>query len=121
MTLSVDSGAGVNVESWISNGTDFLEAWSASYKDFRLYPTTLQYTSGNMIYVKYHFAPYPYPKSVPADTRVMPWPSFNEQWQGMEKNVYDGKTTDAFTVGFDPENKVVSLESLGLRCVMYRK
>lgn len=119
ITLVVDGGAGVKVEQWTSNGTDFLtQEYLKSYHDFRLFPTELSTEADGLTYYKYHLDSFVNPNGEPFTGD--PWAEYNDYWIQIDSNIYDNLSTDAFVIGFDKDGIVQSVASQALRTTMVR-
>ncbi|KIW11614.1 hypothetical protein PV08_10916 [Exophiala spinifera] len=119
ITLAVDGGAGVKVEQWTSNGTDFLtQEYLASFHDFRLFPTELSTEADGLTYYKYHLDSFVNPDGEPFTGD--PWAEYNDYWIQIDENIYDNLSTDAFVIGFDTDGVVQSVASQALRTTMLR-
>ncbi|KAL6252772.1 hypothetical protein RBB50_000491 [Rhinocladiella similis] len=119
ITLAVDGGAGVKVQQWTSNGTDFLtQEYLANYHDFRLFPTELSTEADGLTYYKYHLDTFINPDGEPFTGD--PWAEYNDYWIQIDSNIYDNLSTDAFVIGFDKDGIVQSVASQALRTSMLR-
>lgn len=107
------------MQSWISNSTDFLaNQFYGNYGDFRLYPSTLTFQSGDLTYYKYHLNTYVKPNGEPFSGD--PWALYNDYWVQLDGYHYNTLATDAFVIGMNSDGMVMTVESQALRSTMYR-
>lgn len=145
VTLEVDGGTGVNVTSWISNGTDmFTTPFFKNYEDFRLYPTDLSYVDGDTTYWKYYLATFFNENGEQSGGDL--WNLYNDYWYVLpvsmaflfyrvklkiltfacchrvqvDGNIYNNLASDSWIIGFGEDGMVQSVESQALRCTLYR-
>lgn len=118
ITLDVDSGPGVVITHWVSNGTNFLEnALLGSSNDFRLFPTKLSIEDAVLTWYKYQMSALP---NHGEPQRDLAWSESNARWIWGDSVVYGNRAAQAFIVGFDANGIVQSVGSQALRCNMTR-
>lgn len=116
----IGSGAGLKVDSWISNGRDILAEYAQIFRPFKLklYPTGISQLSGSnhgKLAVESFRGVYEYPASE--------YDSFLNQcrsWEGFDGNVYGQRALDEFIFHLD-ENRAVSIEPRAVRQLLKRE
>ncbi|KAE9373918.1 putative penicillin-binding protein [Stipitochalara longipes BDJ] len=118
ITLSVDTGPGVLITSWISNSSNFLSQSSPFFpgSNLRLYPTNLVSPpdANGTIFRAY--------RAVLANSRVPGttglWPETNDWWLEVDSTDYDDQPMDGFVIGFGEDGMVQTVSNDALRVVL---
>lgn len=113
----MDSGPGVVITEWISNGTDFKNSPIVGGGDARLYPANLK-RSGEKGATFQGFRALFLPER-PVDGADL-WPQFKDAWYLADTAIYDNRASDAFNVEFDRNGIVQSVEPHSLRIKLQR-